>query len=126
MPMEPSKSEPAVKALYIMALTTEVMPADALKPIVKLAEEMLKRKNPIFAQLMDEQIGPETMIHIANVQYAGPILHTPQTMQATLAGWIKNQHNVIYRPVVDQNFFPHGMRDSQGRENYFLFYFEME
>ncbi|MBN1316006.1 MAG: hypothetical protein JXA42_11075 [Anaerolineales bacterium] len=123
--MEPFTSNPTVKALYIMALTTEELPADELKPVVKIAEGMLKGKNLAFAHLMDNQLAPDSMIHIANVQYAGAIMHTPQTMQATLAGWIKRQHNVNFRPILGQNFFPHGMRDPQGKENYFLFYFEM-
>jgi hypothetical protein len=119
-------ADASVKAVYIMTFTAEPMPAEALKPAVKAAEGMLKGKNPVFAQLWTEQMKPESKIEVANVQYAGPMMHTPQTMQTTLAGWIKKQYNADYQPIVNKNFFPHGMRDGQGRENFFLFYFEME
>ena len=53
-------------------------------------------------------------------------MHTPQTMQTSLAGWIQNQYNVTFHPVIGQTFFPQGTRDPQGRDNFFLFYFDVE
>lgn len=69
-------------------------------------------------------MAPATRIEIANLQYL-PIMHTPQTMQTTLAGWLRRQYAVAYAPVVGKNFFPHGMRDSHGKETYVLFYFDL-
>jgi len=82
-------SQTAVKAVYIMTFTTKEMPPEMLKPTVQIAEGRFKGKNPEFARLWTEQLRPETKIEIANVKYAGPIMHTPQTMQITLANWIK-------------------------------------
>ena len=122
---KPSTSNPTVKTLYILTLTAKKMPAETLRPIVHIAEGMLKGKDTTFARLMREQMLPDTKIEIANIKYAGPLIHTPQTMQLTLAGWIKRQYNVDFGPEVGKNFFPHGMRNSQGKENFFLFYFDM-
>ena len=118
-------ADQAVKAVYIMTFTTKEMPPDELKTVVQIAEGMLKGKNPVFAQLWAKQMRPETKIEVANVKYAGPMMHTPQTMQTTLAGWIKKQYDVDYKPKAGVNFFPHGMRDPQGKENFFLFYFDL-
>ncbi len=85
----PSTSNSMVKALYVLTLTTEKMPGEMLKPVVHTAAAMLKGKDSTFAQLMGTQMLPETKIEIVNVKYAGSIMHTPQTMQSTLAGWIK-------------------------------------
>ena len=46
-------------------------------------------------------------------------------MQATLAGWLQKE-NTIFDPRLGDNFFPHGMRDSKGQENYILFYFDFK
>jgi hypothetical protein len=94
-----------------------------LKAVVQVADRMLRAKNPAFKQLMEEEMAPRTPIEIANLQHMA-VFHTPQTMQATLAGWLKHKYNVPYEPVVGKNFFPHGMRDAQGKENYVLFYFD--
>ena len=119
-------SAPKVKTVYIMAITAEEMPNDRLIPVVHIADHRLRAKNPAFARLMTGQMLPKSKIEVANILYAGPIMHTPQAMQQALASWIKKKYSVDYKPVLNQNFFPHGMRDPQGRENYFLFYFDME
>jgi hypothetical protein len=118
------KDTPSVERLYIMAFTPEELEPEKLKHVALVADGMMRAKNRTFKQLMEEQMGPKTRIEIANVQYL-PIMHTPQTMQATMMGWLKRQYGVTFKPVVDKNFFPHGMRDPQGRENYILFYFDM-
>jgi hypothetical protein len=50
-------------------------------------------------------------------------MHTQQVMQSTLAGWLQNE-NVTSDFRIGDNFFPYGIRDPQGRENYILFYFD--
>jgi hypothetical protein len=121
-----SSADGAVKAVYVMTFTTQKMPAATLQPVVKIADNMLRKKTPAFVRLWEERVKPETMIEVSNLQYAGPMMHTPQSMQATLAGWIKKQYDVEFKPEMGENFFPHGMRDPQGKENFFLFYFDME
>jgi len=115
----------AIKTMFVMAFTTEKMPVETLQSVVQIAQGMLQKKNPAFAKLLSEQMKPETKIEVANLKYAGSIMHTPQTMQTSLGGWIKNQYQVSFTPFVNKNFFPHGMRDPQGKENFFLFYFDM-
>ncbi len=117
------QASPGAKGLYILAFTPEKLAPENLKATVKAAEGMLKAKNVAFKQLM-EQMPPQTRIEIANVQHV-PIMHTPQTMQTTLMGWLKNSYQLAYHPTVDKNFFPHGMKDPQGKENFILFYFDL-
>ena len=114
----------AVKTMYVMTFTTEEMKAEELMPVVKMAQGMLEKKNPNFAKIISE-MAPDTRIEVANMQYAGSIMHTPQTMQTALGGWMSNQYGAACIPVVNKNFFPHGMKDPQGKENFFLFYFDM-
>ncbi len=115
----------AVKTMYVMTFTTEEMKAEELMPVVKMAQGMLEKKNPNFAKIISE-MAPDTRIEVANMQYAGSIMHTPQTMQTALGGWMSNQYGAACIPVVNKNFFPHGMKDpQQGKENFFLFYFDM-
>jgi len=111
-----------VKTMYVLTFTTEEMVAEELMPVVKIAQGMLEKKNPNFAKLIRE-MKPDTRIEIANMQYAGPIMHTPQTMQTALGGWMSNQYGADFMPAINKNFFPHGMKDPQGKENFFLFYF---
>jgi len=108
-----------------MTITADKMEAAQLKPIIYMADAGLRNKNAAFAAMMEKLQGTATPIEITNIQYAGSLMHTPQTMQSTLAGWLQKQYGVTYLPVVGQNFFPHGMRDPRGRENYFLFYFDL-
>jgi len=113
-----------VKAVYIMAFTPEKLNPKTLQGVTYLAADMLKAKNPAFKQLM-EHLTPQTPIEIANLQYMA-MFHTPQVMQTSLMGWLKKQYNVTFAPVSGSNFFLHGMRDPQGRENFILFYFDIE
>jgi hypothetical protein len=115
-----------VKTLFILTFTADPMNPETLRSVVSFADNMLQRKNPAFASIMQEQMLPGSRIEIANIQYAGPSMHTPENMQTTLQGWLKRQYNVEFRPEINQNFFPQGMRDPQGRDNFFLFYFDME
>jgi hypothetical protein len=113
-----------VKAIYIMAFTPEKMAPKTLQAVTYMAGDMLKAKDPAFKRLM-ERLAPQTPIEIANLQYIA-VFHTPQTMQNSMMGWLKKQYNVTCDPVAGSNFFPHGMRDPQGRENFILFYFDIE
>lgn len=113
-----------IKRIYILTFTAESLPPDGLSSVVKIADDMLRKKNPVFARLMEE-VPPGASLKVANVRYAGPLMHTPETMQTTFRGWLSKQYQVDFKPEINQNFFPHGMRDPQGRENFFLFYFEM-
>ncbi len=118
------KDNPGIKGLYIMAFTPEKLAPEKLKHVTHMADGMIRAKNPTFKQLMEEQMAPKTRIEIANIEYI-PIMHTPQTMQTTMMGWLKKRYGVTFEPVLEKNFFPHGMKDPQGRENYILFYFDM-
>jgi hypothetical protein len=117
------QDRPSVKGLYIFAFTPEQLNLDHLKAVVKIAEGMLMNKNPSFKQLMAQML-PQTRVEIGNMQLI-PLMHTPQTMQTTLMGWLKKSYSVAFQPTVDKNFFPHGMKDPQGEENFILFYFDL-
>jgi len=113
-----------IGGLYVLAFTPEVLEPNALRTLSQVAIEMLKAKDSTFTQLFEETLRTNTSIEIADVEYVAS-MHTPQTMQATLAGWLRNQYQVMFDPVVGENFFPHGMRDDQGREKIVLFYFQL-
>ena len=117
---------PTVKGLYILALTAEILSPDTLKSVVQIGDDMLREKNRAFAHLLGEQMHPDTPIIVANILFAGALMHTLQTMQAALIGWLEVQHNVECTPAINHSFFPHGMRDPQDRENFLLYYFDME
>lgn len=115
---------PALKGLYILAFTPEKLETDPLRQLVKIAENMLQAKSPVFKRLMEKQMMHQTPIQIANVQFVA-LMHTPQTMQTALMGWLKKSYTVNFQPKVGENFFPHGMKDTQGKEAYILFYFDL-
>ena len=117
-------SELRIKGIYILSITAEALEAEQMIPIVHMADDMLRNKNATFVAMMEKASEMNTPIEIANIQYAGPIFHTPQTMQESLASWIRDKYNVIYQPILWQTFFPQRTRDSQGRDNFFLFYFD--
>lgn len=119
------KNNPGIKGLYIMAFTPEELGPEKLKYVVHVADGMVRAKDPIFRRLMEEQMAPQTRIEIASLRHV-PLMHTPQTMQTAMQGWLKARYGVSYEPVVGKNFFPHGMKDPQGKETYILFYFDME
>ena len=45
-------------------------------------------------------------------------------MQTSMMGWLERQYNIVATPVAGSNFFMHGVRDSEGKEKVFLFYFD--
>ncbi len=112
-----------LQTIYIMTFTAEKMAKDALFGMFDAASEMLSAKNRAFARCMNMREN-DTLMTFSNLLYA-PNMHTPQTMQSTLAGWLQND-NTTFDPRLGENFFPHGMRDSRGRENYILFYFDFK
>ncbi len=118
------KKRPVVKSLYILTLTAETMAEDALKPVLAIAEKMLQEKSSAFAKLR-ASMQEDTPLQIGNQPYNAE-LHNPQTMQIALDTWLIGQHGVKFEPEFNENFFPHAMRDPQGRENYFLYYFDLE
>ena len=114
---------PTLQTFYIMAFTPEKMENNMLMGVCKMASDRLAAKDKAFAQ-RTALIGKTTRITFSN-QLHSPMMHTPQNMQATLGGWLKNE-NVPFNPVLGETFFVFGMKDPQGRENFFLFYFHME
>lgn len=114
-----------LKAIYILIFTPEKLDSKNLLSVSRLASEMLEAKDPIFKRLIQEQVESKTPIEIANQQYLAS-MHTPQVMQSTMKGWLDTQYKVNFNPVEGSNFFPHGMRNPQGRTNYVMFYFDFE
>jgi hypothetical protein len=114
-----------IKAVYVMAFTPSKLEGPALMGVGKIAGDMLKGKNANFRLLEEQLTNSKTPMHFANLEY-NAIMHTPQTMQTTLGGWLKNQYQIAFRPVIGKNFFPHGMKDPQGRDNFVLFYFDFK
>lgn len=113
---------PALQTVYIMAFTPEKMDNNTLISVCRMAADMLSAKDKNFAQKMG-MIGKTTRMTFSNQLYLST-MHTPQNMQTTLGGWVKNE-NMPFAPVLGDTFFPHGMRDPKGRENFFLFYFHI-
>ncbi len=109
----------------MLAFTSEPLEADMLRAYLARAEKGLRHEQPAYQALMDSLAGSQVPIEVANVQIV-PAMHTPQTMQTTLAGWIAKQHEVRFEPQMGVNFFPHGMRDAQGRESYLLVYVDRD
>ena len=112
-----------LQTVYIMTFTPEKMAKEALFGMFDAASEMLSAKNQAFARCMNMR-KQDTLMTFSNQLYA-PNMHTPQTMQTTLKGWLTKE-NVSFDPRLGENFFPHGMRDSKGQENYILFYFDFK
>jgi len=71
---------PTAEGLYILALTAEILSPEMLKSIVQIGDDVLRKKNPAFARLLGEQMQPDTPIIVANILFAGALMHTPQTM----------------------------------------------
>ena len=110
-----------LQTLYMMAFTPEKMDDESLLNMCKAASNMLSAKDRTFAQRMS-LLSENTRMTFSNQLFLAT-MHTPQTMQSTLAGWLTNE-KTPFNPRIGDNFFPHGMRDSQGRPNYVLFYFD--
>ncbi len=115
---------PKIKGAYVLTFTAETMNKDALAPVLEIAERMLQEKNAGFAKLqaaMQEDTPKESGNYLYNAK-----MHNPQTMQIAFDTWLIGQHDVKFEPEFGETFFPHAMRDPQGRENYFLYYFDLE
>jgi hypothetical protein len=108
--------------VYIMAFTSEQMAASVLQGLARLAQQQLSAKDPVFQQRFADALAIKGRIEISQ-QLFSPMMHTPQTMQTTLMGWLKEQYDAVFVPTVGENFFPHGMRDPQGKPDFVLFYF---
>ncbi|MBT3338571.1 MAG: hypothetical protein HN855_06150 [Anaerolineae bacterium] len=117
-------SRKTIKGLYILTFTAEEMPPETLEAVIPIAEKMLKEKNPAFVDL-HKFMQEDTPLEIANRLHNASI-HNPHTMQVTLDTWLIGTHDVAFRPAFNKNFFPHAMQDPQGRENFFLYYFDVE
>jgi hypothetical protein len=113
-----------IKALYVVAFTPAKMDQNELMSVTHLAMDKLKAKDSLFKQRVKE-MPPEARLEITNLEFI-PAVHTPANMQTLMGDWLKNQYNVTFNPTPDNNFFLHGMRNPQGRQNIFLFYFDME
>jgi hypothetical protein len=68
---------------------------------------------------------PRARLEISNPEF-NPAVHTPTNMQTLIGEWLQKQFNVACHPIPDNNLFLHGMRNPQGRQNIFLFYFDIE
>ena len=112
-----------IKAVYVMAFTPQQMESQALMQMCRLAASMLEKKDPAFAQLMAVVNSTKITLHFSNQVFV-PIMHTPQVMQKTMGGWLKDK--LTYHPVYGQNFFANGLNDPQGRAHFVLFYFDLE
>jgi hypothetical protein len=113
-----------LKALYVLAFTPRKMDRNELLPVVFMAVDRLKGKNPTFKQRMEE-MAPRAPIEINNTEFI-PATHTPTNMQTLMSEWVKRQYNVNFNPTPESNFFLHGMRSPEGKQHIFLFYFDME
>jgi hypothetical protein len=118
------KKAPKIKGVYVLTFTAETMDDDALNPVLNIAATMLHEKHTSFANLWDAA-NEETLMKSGNYLYNAD-MHNPQTMQVAMDTWLIGQHDVKFEPEFGENFFPHAMRDPQGRENYFLYYFDVE
>lgn len=112
-----------LQTVYMMAFTPEKMDDNTLIGMCKAASGMLSAKDKTFAQRMS-LLDQSTRMTFSNQLFLAT-LHTPQTMQSTMAGWLNNE-NTTFVPRIGDNFFPHGMRDTKGRDNYVLFYFDFK
>ncbi len=117
------KKHPEIKGLYIFTFTADAMSEADLKPVLQIAEKMLREKHAAFTKL-SEAMRETTPLQIGNQPYNAE-MHNPQTMQIALDTWLIGHHDVKFEPEFNENFFPHAMRDPQGRENYFLYYFDV-
>lgn len=112
-----------LQTVYMMAFTPEKMDSNSLVGMCKAAANMVSVKDQTFAQRMG-LLNNTTRITFSNQLFIAT-MHTPQTMQSTLAGWLSND-GTAFDPKPGDNFFAHGMRDPQGAANYVLFYFDFK
>ena len=113
-----------IKALYVMAFTPEKMNQDSVQALTQEAVDQLKRKNLAFKQRFEGML-PQVRLEMTSTEFI-PATHTPKNMQTLMSEWLRQQHIVSFKPKEEDNFFFHGMRNPQGRQNIFLFYFDFE
>lgn len=118
------KKDPKVNGVYVLTFTAESMDDETLNPVLEIAATMQQEKHKSFARLW-ELVNEETLMKSGNQLY-NPDMHNPQTMQLAMDTWLIGQHGVKFEPEFGETFFPHAMSDPQGRENYFLYYFDVE
>ena len=118
------KKTPTIKGLYVLTFTAEEMEEEELKPVLSIAEQALKKNKTDFAKLW-EFVQEDTTKDVDNKLYNAE-MHNPQTMQVAMDTWLIGKYGVSFKPDFEKNFFPHAMRDPQGRENFFLYYFDVE
>lgn len=111
-----------LQAVYIMAFTPDKMENNELISMCRAASNQLGTKDNVFAGRM-ALVGETTKISFSNQMYIST-MHTPQVMQSTFGGWMKNE-GVQFNPILGNTFFVHGMKNRQGRENFVLFYFDL-
>ena len=111
-----------LQAVYIMAFTPMKLDNNSLISMCRAGSDMLSTKNAAFAAQMGG-IGKTTKMSFSNQLYSST-MHSPQTMQNTLGGWMKNE-KVPFLPVANDNYFTQTMEDSDGFENHILFYFHL-
>ena len=97
---------------------------DTLIALFRMASDRLKEKDTTFKERMENWANSKSRAEISNIQYSA-MMHTPESMQTSMMGWLKRQYNIAFKPVTGSNFFVHGMGDPEGRENIFLFYFDV-
>jgi hypothetical protein len=113
----------SLQTLYMMAFTPAKMDNNSLMGMCRAAANMLSAKDQAFAQRMG-LLNNETRITFSNQLYS-PIMHSPQVMQSTLGGWLKNE-NTPFDPKLGDNFFFMGLKDPAGADNFVLFYFDFK
>lgn len=114
---------PAVKVAYVMVFTPEKLSTQDLYDGVRNASEWLKEHNDRFNAIANEQMHSKTQNFAINPQYAGPMIHTPQAMQMQFFSWLKKNAGIT---PTSENFFAMGMANTRSKDNFFLFYFDME
>lgn len=112
--------QPNIKALHVAAFTPEELDQDRLIPLAFFAIDRLKAINPTFNRRM-EQMASKTPIVAVSFKHF-PKMHTLTSMQASMQAVLK-KHNVAFNPTPEDDFFIHGMKDPQGKENFFSFLF---
>ena len=109
-----------VNQVFIMTFTPAAIPQSELVGFTRMFSDRLAAKDAVFAGLV-AQMGKGVKVDIS-AQLHSTTMHTPQVMQNTLAGWMKNM-NQTFNPQYCVNLFVHAMKDPKGMENYVLFYF---
>lgn len=115
--------KPNIKALHAVAFTPEELNREKLVPLVFFAIDRLKAINPTFKR-RTEQMTPKTPIEMVSIKHF-PRVHTPKSMQLSMKAVLKKR-NLAFDPTPEDDFFLHSMTDPQGKENFFLFYFDIE